>query len=144
MPRHPDKIWPSTNRPIILHSLPEKRPMPPCFRLPNPPVPSAISSTVVNFIATEYNDEDCSDPTGNTEIVTGRYAIFGAHTGECTQFWHFSDYSISECLEDGSTTSQHFSSDDITCSGDVRREIHTPLFSPPPCSTAPVDGLFYR
>ena len=117
---------------------------PPCCLLRKSAVPATISSTIVNFFANEYNDADCTEPTGNTVVISGDGMVFGAHRGECAQFFIIGRYSKSECRADGTVISQFFALDDDTCSGEVWSEVHHAAeYSPPFCSPRGINGQYY-
>lgn len=98
---------------------------------------STISPNVVNYIAAEYNDADCTDPTGNTVVVSG-------FAGECAQVTTGLLYTMGECRADGSAIIQLFSAEDNTCSGDVFFQSTFPTeYSPPDCSVGTAGGLYY-
>ena len=104
---------------------------------------STISPNVINFVAIEYYDASCTEPTGNTEIVSS-----GRHekevNGECFEISPGTGYSTGECRADGSYIVQTFLPADDTCSGDVWVQTTSPAeFSPPLCSAVAVDGLYY-
>lgn len=106
-------------------------------------MPLKISSTIVNFIANEYNDEDCNEPTGNAVVISGDGLVFGSHRGECAKSF-FGRYSMSECFADGRVISQFFSPDDDTCSGEVWSQVnHAAEYSPPLCSPRAVGGMYH-
>lgn len=131
-----------SSKSIVVPALPSKPPRFAGFpRLSKPSVASTISPGIVNFIANEYNDINCTDPTGNTEILSGEN--IGQISGECFELPGIA-YAMGECRADGSYISQFFSPEDDTCSGGVWDEsISAAELSPPVCIATAVDGLYY-
>lgn len=131
----------SSRKAIVVPASQSTPPPSACPRLSKPAVASTISPGVVNFLANEYNDASCADPTGNTEILSGEN--IGHISGECFELPGVA-YARGECLADGSAISQFFSPEDSTCSGDVWDESTTAAeISPPVCIPVAVDGLYY-
>lgn len=94
-------------------------------------------------MATEYDDADCQQPTGNTKIVSADiYGVDGVGDGSCALLG--ANYFHSACMDDGSVSSQTFGADDKTCSGDVYSESGSSGATSAICSTVEVDGLFYK
>ncbi|CAM9896955.1 unnamed protein product [Laminaria digitata] len=107
-------------------------------------VPSTISPNDNNFFANEYNDADCTEPTGNTGVLSAGHVVGGVYAGECVQTLAGRMYTTGECRADGSYILQFFSPEDDTCSGEVWTQPTGPTeYSPPLCSGFPVDGLYY-
>ena len=101
--------------------------------------PSVIFPNRVSYVVEEYNDNNCINATGNTEIVS-----FG-YDGTCFQggvdhSWRF----LMECMAGGSVISQQFTPNDDTCSGDVLFEIQTVATSMTSCSAFLIEGLYYK
>lgn len=94
-------------------------------------------------MATEYYDASCTEPTGNTEIVSSG-SEEGEVNGECYEISPGTGYSAGECRDDGSYIVQTFLPNDDKCSGEVWVQTTSPAkFSPPLCSAVAVDGLYY-
>lgn len=89
----------------------------------------------------QYNDDACTDPTGNEEVVSGD--IFG-YNGGCTQVSEFNNWLV-ECGDDGTVRTQLFAADDTTCSGEVYIESvsYGNVDITPVCSPMAIEGLYY-
>ena len=97
---------------------------------------STISPTVVNFLAAEYNNADCTDPTGNTAVVSGA-------DGECAQAQRNGAYTSGQCRSDDSLILHGFSTEDDTCSGEVVVQSILPAGTFQACSKASTASDFY-
>lgn len=106
------------------------------------PEPSAISPNAFNIVVDEYNDADCTDPTGNQEVVSGSHLIQGSTSGTCYQIG--TSYALSECLADGSLISQVFGEGDSTCTGDVYAETASTSAFVDVCDVFVGGDLYYK
>lgn len=106
------------------------------------PEPSAISPNAFNIVVDEYNDADCTDPTGNQLVVSGDLLDLESTSGTCYQ--GATNYGHSQCLADGTLISQVFGGDDSTCTGDVYLEIVSNLPSIDYCGILLENGLYYK
>ena len=100
-----------------------------------------ISPNRVSYVVEEYNDDNCIDPTGNTEILS-----FGYDGSSCSNSGvNGSSWFLSACMADGSFISQFFAPDDDTCSSDVWIEGKTTVtFLTNSCGAIEIEGLYYR
>lgn len=104
-------------------------------------LPSILSPAAFNIVANEYAAASCTEPTGNTVVLSGD--IYGA-TGTCREDEN-GFFTHSQCNTDGTMSAQLFAADDDTCSGDVWVEVLSAigtgnLF----CIVNDVDGMYYR
>ena len=80
---------------------------------------TTVNPNVFNYVAEEYTDASCTDPTGNTEIIPVPYnsAQPGLGEGGCAYLPYLNNYRrITECLSDGSNIEHTFFNADSTCS----------------------------
>lgn len=91
----------------------------------------------MNYVGTEYNDAGCTDPTGNTVVISGG-------DGECAQDLAGSANTMAECRADGTIVVQQFLLEDETCSGDVIYQTTIPTQSlASSCTAGTAGGLYY-
>lgn len=105
------------------------------------PEPYATSPNVFNVVGIEYNDAECTDPTGNEEVVAGD-SPDGFFSGTC--YLVGANYALSECFADGTVLSSVFGLDDSTCTGDVYFESATAPAYEDICLPSSENGLYYR
>lgn len=97
-----------------------------------------------NVLAMEYNDVNCTEPTGNgTVVVSGDIFLEGPNDGSCYKLEAGSTHAHRRCLTTGSVISQTFASNDSTCSGQVYVEdTLAPVIQT--CDPVQYGGLYYR
>lgn len=67
-----------------------------------------------NVKGLQFTDAECTDPTGETEIVsTGMF-------GSCSPIYEGGPRFMSGCQREGLLLTQQFSADDTTCSDEAR------------------------
>ena len=102
--------------------------------------PSVLVANIFNFVATEYKDVNCQNPTGKTEIVST--SISGVGDGKCTRLGTFNFRA--SCNDDGRVSSQQFGSDDNSCSGEVYSDSESLGDPSSRCDPFEMDGLYYN
>ena len=102
--------------------------------------PSVLVANIFNFVATEYTDVNCRNPTGKTEIVST--SISGVGDGKCTRLG--TNNFRTSCNDDGRVSSQYFGSDDNSCSGEVYSDSESLGDPSSRCDPFEMDGLYYN